>query len=332
MIGLYIGFASKTSRPPESNCEECRLTEWINLEVNYHITATRMDCTEQVKCDKLGPSSSFCRMIYAEIEEVGWEHLLRLGEDFMCLSFRVRDKKGRVHVMEIMLDKTYPKCPPLISADVPYILTLEWLTNYRLKNVVKQFQEHLEKLQEFWSTLGVIDHDLWVVYPKPPMLATCYRQINMGDDCFLMLFISATDPRSLPECRFTGSDQKVNLLTRKWRRNCKRWMKDKPLPENLTNIFDMKLPGPPSVHINDQQTECGICYAQYLPMDVELGSSSGSSTDYTCDNKACNRAFHSICLGDWLLTLTTTRQSFDVLFGNCPYCSDPVAIKVNVKK
>lgn len=42
-------------------------------------------------------------------------------------------------------------------------------------------------------------------------------------------------------------------------------MKDKPFPENLTNIFELKLPGPPSVHMNDQQTECGICYAQYLP-------------------------------------------------------------------
>ncbi|KAL1824205.1 hypothetical protein ACET3Z_010983 [Daucus carota] len=295
---------------------------------------TSMDGTEQIQCDKPSPSSSFCRLIYTEIEEVGWEHLLRLGEDLTFLSFHFsfRDKKERVHVMEIMLDKTYPKCPPVVSADVPYIFTLEWLTNYRLKNVVKQFQKHLEKLQEFWSTLDVIDHDLWVIYPKQPTRATCYRQINMGDDCFLMLFISATDPRSLPECRFMGSDHKVNLLRKMWRRNCKRWIKDKPVPENLSNIFESKLPAPPSVHVSDNQTECGICYAQYLPTDVELGASSGSTTDYTCDNKVCNRAFHSICLGDWLLTLTTTRQSYNVLFGNCPYCSDPVAIKVNVKK
>lgn len=42
-------------------------------------------------------------------------------------------------------------------------------------------------------------------------------------------------------------------------------MKDKPVPENLTNIFELKFPGPPGVLIDDQQTECGICYAQYLP-------------------------------------------------------------------
>ncbi|CAN0864986.1 E3 ubiquitin-protein ligase FANCL [Linum grandiflorum] len=55
---------------------------------------------------------------------------------------------------------------------------------------------------------------------------------------------------------------------------------------------------------------------------------SGSATDYTCENTNCSRAFHSVCLGDWLRSITTTRQSFDVLFGNCPYCSDPVAIKI----
>lgn len=42
-------------------------------------------------------------------------------------------------------------------------------------------------------------------------------------------------------------------------------MKDKLLPENLSSIFEMQLPGPPNVQKNDQQTECGICYAQYLP-------------------------------------------------------------------
>nr|CAB3493401.1 unnamed protein product [Digitaria exilis] len=59
-----------------------------------------------------------------------------------------------------------------------------------------------------------------------------------------------------------------------------------------------------------------------------LGAHSGCATDYTCENPSCSRAFHSICLRDWLRSITTTRQSFDVLFGNCPYCSDPVAVKV----
>lgn len=52
-------------------------------------------------------------------------------------------------------------------------------------------------------------------------------------------------------------------------------------------------------------------------VDVELGASSGIATDYTCDNKVCNRAFHSVCLEDWLLTLTTTRQYVQSQFFCC---------------
>uniref|UniRef100_A0A0E0GT61 FANCL C-terminal domain-containing protein n=1 Tax=Oryza nivara TaxID=4536 RepID=A0A0E0GT61_ORYNI len=101
---------------------------------------------------------------------------------------------------------------------------------------------------------------------------------------------------------------------------------DKKFHENLSTVLDFALPPPPSVNIeDDEQVDCGICYAKHLPIDDELGTHSGGTTDYTCENPSCSRAFHSVCLRDWLRAITTTRQSFDVLFGNCPYCSDPVA-------
>jgi len=42
--------------------------------------------------------------------------------------------------------------------------------------------------------------------------------------------------------------------------------------------------------------------------DDELGAHSGCATDYTCENPSCSRAFHSVCLRDWLRSITTTRQ------------------------
>uniref|UniRef100_A0A0D9VYH7 FANCL C-terminal domain-containing protein n=1 Tax=Leersia perrieri TaxID=77586 RepID=A0A0D9VYH7_9ORYZ len=99
--------------------------------------------------------------------------------------------------------------------------------------------------------------------------------------------------------------------------------------ENLSTVLDFALPPPPSVNIeDDKQIDCGICYVKHLPIDDELGDHSGGTTDYTCENPSCSRSFHSICLRDWLRSITTTRQSFDVLFGNCPYCSEPVAVKI----
>ncbi|XP_062011041.1 uncharacterized protein LOC133727480 isoform X4 [Rosa rugosa] len=235
-----------------------------------------MECSEESRCRELAKASTFYRAVYSEIEEVGWENLVRFGGDLTSLSFRVLDSKGRVHVMEIQLDKTHPTYPPSISADVPYLFNLKWSSNSRLKDVVQQFRKHLEKLQTFWSTLDDIDRSLCVVEPKQASPAVSNRQVIIGNDCFVMLSINATDPRSLPECRFIGTGQIVNLLRDRWQRNSKRWVKDKEFLVNLETLLETQLPKPADVEKNDQQVECGICYAPSLPMmssgvRVELG-------------------------------------------------------------
>ncbi|XVF17460.1 hypothetical protein REPUB_Repub10bG0124000 [Reevesia pubescens] len=323
-----------------------------------------MEVNEQERCRELAKSSSFYRAVYSEIEEVGWEHLVRLGRDLTFLIFRVlllvlqstivgeslialaesenrllillhfctRDKKGRVHFMEIQLDKAYPRVPPMVSADVPCIFNLEWSMNSRLKNLVQQFEEHLEKLQGFWSTLDEIDRSLEIVDSKHASRAMSCRQIHIGNDCFIILSINVDDPRSLPECRFMGSGTIVNSLRKTWKRNIDRWMRDKTFSENLECLLKTQLPRPTVEEKNNHLAECGICYAQYLPIDDELGPKSESATDFTCENTNCSKPFHSMCLVDWLRSITTTRQSFNVLFGHCPYCSEPVAIKINATK
>ncbi|XP_040935814.1 E3 ubiquitin-protein ligase FANCL isoform X3 [Gossypium hirsutum] len=274
-----------------------------------------MEVNQQARCRELAKSSSFYSTVYSEIEEVGWEHLVRAGGDLSFLIFRVLDKKGRVHVMEIQLDKAYPRVPPMVSADVPYVFNLKWSMNSRLKNLVQQFEKHLEKLQAFWSTLDEIDRSLQIVDSKQASRAIPSRQIHVGlticysgNGCFIILFIDNNDPRSLPEER------------------------DKAFLENLECLLNTQLPRLADAETNNHLDECGICYAQYLPIGDELGPQTGSATDYTCENNSCSKAFHSMCLVDWLRSITTTRQSFNVLFGNCPYCSEPIAVKINATK
>ncbi|XP_071708482.1 uncharacterized protein [Rutidosis leptorrhynchoides] len=318
---------------PSSSLSEVKLFMCVaRVSSNLQSTIFEQKSSESNECRKLDISSSFSRAVYSEIEEIGWEHLVRLAEDLSYVSFRVIDKKGRVHVLEILLNKSYPNCPPSVSADVPYLFNLEWSVNSRLTDVVKQFRQHLEKLQQFWSTVEDIDKSLSVSESAQLHRATTFRHINIGNDCSIVLFIRANDSTSLPECRLMGSDEKINLLRDKWRRNCKKWTKDKLFSENLANILELQLPGPSGVEKNNQQVECGICYSQFLPIDDELGPKSGGGTDYSCENNTCSKAFHSICLGDWLRSITTTRQSFDVLFGSCPYCSDPVAVKIGTRR
>ncbi|KAL5209915.1 hypothetical protein ABZP36_005538 [Zizania latifolia] len=276
-------------------------------------------------------SAAFYSSVFAQIDEVGWERLVSSKGDgsASCLVFRVLDDQGRNHLLEVSLPMNYPACPPSIAADVPYLPELVWSKSSRLKNVFCQFQEHLKILQDYWSIMDDIDKVLWVVDPTKPTYAMSHRRIALGDDCYVLLHVDARKPRSLPECRFLGKDRKLDRLMINWRKNRKKWSADKKFHENMSAVLDFVLPPPPSVNINDdEQADCGICYAKHLPTDDELGAHSGSITDYTCENPSCSRAFHSVCLRDWLRSITTTRQSFDVLFGDCPYCSDPVAVKI----
>ncbi|XP_062144726.1 uncharacterized protein LOC133852069 isoform X3 [Alnus glutinosa] len=228
-----------------------------------------MEQTEQTRCRELAKSSIFYRTVYSEIEEVGWEHLVRLGEDLTFLSFRILDEKGRLHFMEIQLDIAYPKSPPSVSADLPYIFDLQWSINSRLKDVVQQFRKHLEKLQEFWSILDDIDKSLCVVDPKQPSRSMSHRQIKIRNDCFIVLSINANNPRSLPECRFMGSGPFVDSLRKLWQRNSRKWAKDKPYLENLTCLLETQLPRPTDGQTNNQQVECGICYMMSWELRVE---------------------------------------------------------------
>ncbi|PWA44055.1 E3 ubiquitin-protein ligase FANCL [Artemisia annua] len=60
--------------------------------------------------------------------------------------------------------------------------------------------------------------------------------------------------------------------------------------------------------LNQHQVECGISYSQFLLIDDELGTKRGGTTVYTSENSTCTNSFHSVCLGDWLRSITTTRQ------------------------
>ncbi|KAJ1293806.1 hypothetical protein BS78_01G096900 [Paspalum vaginatum] len=275
---------------------------------------------------------AFYSSVFAQIEEIGWERLVSASGDdgVSCLTFRVVDEQGRIHLLEITLPMGYAASPPSIAADVPYLPKIKWSKNSRLKDVICQFQEHLKLLQEFWSKMDEIDKVLWVVDPIKTSYAMSHRRIALGDDCYILLHVDAHKPSSLPECRFLGTDRKLDQLIMSWTKNRKKWDTKKKFHENLAAILDFALPAPPSASNvkNNEQADCGICYATHLPVDDELGAHSGRATDYTCENPSCSRAFHSVCLKDWLRSITTTRQSFDVLFGNCPYCSDPVAVKI----
>jgi len=116
------------------------------------------------------------------------------------------------------------------------------------------------------------------------------------------------------------------------------------LHANLEMLLEMPLPEKEQAREELAVIECGICYSRNL---------EGQLPSKTCDNPKCNQPFHAVCLIEvttafsvravlaacltqfffflfqWLRTLPNTRQSFNTLFGTCPYCSEALSIVTN---
>uniref|UniRef100_A0A8C8ZV25 FA complementation group L n=1 Tax=Prolemur simus TaxID=1328070 RepID=A0A8C8ZV25_PROSS len=75
--------------------------------------------------------------------------------------------------------------------------------------------------------------------------------------------------------------------------------------------------------LKDFTMDCGICYAYQL---------DGAIPDQVCDNSQCGQPFHQICLYEWLRGLLTSRQSFNIIFGECPYCSKVSKLLITFQK
>ena len=91
----------------------------------------------------------------------------------------------------------------------------------------------------------------------------------------------------------------------------------------MKDVLEIDFPARAILEKSDFSMDCGICYAYQL---------DGAIPDQVCDNSQCGQSFHYICLYEWLRGLLTSRQSFNIMFGECLYCSKPITLKMSGRK
>merc|ERR1712087_377034 len=118
------------------------------------------------------------------------------------------------------------------------------------------------------------------------------------------------------------------------------WRHDLSIYQNFSRVFG-PLPSPATTSKSDYVVECGICYCHRLPLSSKETSPVPAQNNYqcpseqfilpdeSCGNPKCGRSYHQSCLYDWLNSLSSSRVNFDRIFGTCPYCSEPLSVKVN---
>ncbi|KTF90219.1 hypothetical protein cypCar_00027038, partial [Cyprinus carpio] len=267
--------------------------------------------------------------------------LLFIDAEFRTLKLKAEDTAGHQHAITVKLKSKYPTEAPEFSADLPVPLVITWTSQSTLANVHSQFLLNVEALSEFWSVLDEIDEQTWVLEPEKPTKADSMRRIAIGNNVSIKVQIDPRHPKMLPECCLLGAEHDclltvlsaallwhfferieirvVTPLRNKLNANMHLWNPDCSVLQNMTDVLEIEFPSPTTHEKSSFSVECGICYSYRLESAIP---------DQVCNDPRCGQPFHQACLYEWLRGLPTSRQSFNIVFGECPYCSKPITVKM----
>uniref|UniRef100_G3VYJ7 E3 ubiquitin-protein ligase FANCL n=1 Tax=Sarcophilus harrisii TaxID=9305 RepID=G3VYJ7_SARHA len=273
------------------------------------------------------PPPHYYSCLVEEIETLGWDKLVYVDTSFSTIKLKAKDTSGREHLITLKLKTKYPTESPDCYVDLPLPFSVSWtpqVSSYSsLTDIHSQFLAALESLKAFWDVMDEIDQKTWILEPEKPTRSATMRRIAIGNNVSVNIDVDPRHPTMLPECFFLGADHVVKPLGIKLSKNIHMWDPENSLLQNLKNVLEIEFPVRATLEKSDFTMDCGICYAYRL---------DGAIPDQVCDNFQCGQPFHQTCLYEWLRGLMTSRQSFNIIFGECPYCSKPITLKMSGRK
>ncbi|KAI1315760.1 hypothetical protein EDD11_000363 [Mortierella claussenii] len=269
---------------------------------------------------------SYWSHIMEQLDAVGWERVTNLNKDLSQVQIELCDASQRKHTLTVRFPPGYPvaslvleplETPECDTERLSQTLPTKALAPKQglgLVAAIEQAEKQLQDFKEFWDVMQDIDEKTWVIDPEQPTRADRMRRCVLGNHCSIQMTVDPMSPRSMPDTRLFGPTTTVEPLRNKLYRNANLWK----LPrENLEALLELPDGFPSQVSVNKDEIniECGICYSFRF---------EGQIPDQLCSSVKCQQPFHRACLYDWLRNLTTTRQSFNTLFGVCPYCDETI--------
>ncbi|KAG8471081.1 hypothetical protein KFE25_009502 [Diacronema lutheri] len=265
------------------------------------------------------PSQAYYAHLLGELDAIGWQLLADVSESLDALQLALTDAAGRVHECWVRLPHDYPASAPEARFALPLDFDIVWpaaagASRFRLATLVEQLSAELGRHQRTWDLLDDIDAHTAVLEPQAPTRDQCSRRIAFGRHSSLQLRLNPHSPDALPEIAFFGAEVVVAPLRARLNERLGLWNARRTVRENLQEVLEIQFPRPSAAAAEEFSIECGICYTYRL---------EGVIPQCACDG--CSQVFHHSCLLEWLQALPNCQQSFDSVFGSCPYCSKPIA-------
>jgi E3 ubiquitin-protein ligase FANCL len=280
--------------------------------------------------DALKEDSAYSQILMNHLDMLGWNRVLHIDENFTVIQMKSEDSRGHSHVFDVEINPGYPFTSPTVRSSLPTTVDIQWSSNQcDLRDIVRAVDKEMKRYEGLFQVLSEIDDNLIVIEPSPPTFAVTYRRIIVERSCSVMLEVDPVNPRAVGELRFYGPSVRTSALRALVGQNIHKWSTSKSITENLESLLELKLPlkETESNRKNEQPLveECGICYTYAIPMD---GMKETSIPDQVCSNPKCCKNFHTSCLVDWLQALPSSKTSFGTLFGSCPYCHEPMTVRL----
>nr|XP_046257686.1 E3 ubiquitin-protein ligase FANCL isoform X3 [Scatophagus argus] len=251
------------------------------------------------ECRSIPPPQYYSQLI-SEMETLGWAKLLFIDTEFQTLKLKAEDSSGRQH-----------------------ILTVKLKSKSTLDLLYSQFLLVLESLTKFWDILDEIDTKTWILEPEKPSRSDTMRRIAIGNNVSIKVEVDPRHPEMLPECCLLGAEHVVTPLRNRLNANMHLWNPDSSVLHNLRDVLEIEFPSPATHEKSSFSAECGICYSYRYEAAIP---------DQVCNDPRCGQPFHQACLYEWLRALPSSRQSFNIVFGECPYCSKPITVKMAAQR
>lgn len=212
----------------------------------------------------------------------------------------------------------------------------------------REFCSAIDNLQNFMNELDDLDRNCCILEPdillSTSRCGSAHRKIQVTESVSLLITLNLSSPRCSPDKYqfISENDEKSRLMFEKRLKekleSC-LWRDCKSVRQNLECCLEIQLP---SIHPRkranttedssncsiamDQEMEdgleCGVCYTYKLVGD----DNDGTIPSISCENYLCSRVYHASCLQEWLESLSSSRITFDVILGECPYCQEPISV------
>lgn len=324
-----------------SRLKECAGIDDFFMELRNLLSRSPPDSAQR---SHRGPE--FFRMMFQDIVSLRENQLAQpgcftLSDDLSVVMLRYNDTDGRQHALSLTLPPAFPTASPIVtSIDLPQPFKLKWIPSMScLTDAYTQFRRTVDSFKRLWQELDDLDRHAWVIEPSAPTRSCIFRRIVLEKHVSVSVKLDPKAPGALPDLAFMGSDKGMEPLLARVQANRWKWNPECSVLTNLAEILEMQIPKQGSINGTDAASmgiECGICYNFRRPrgaddhtaaprMDVNINE--GDVPDICCDNAFCGKPFHRQCLLEWLASDPSTRTSFGTMFGACPYCSAPVAVK-----